>query len=270
MPWLRLHSEARCDPKLELLSDAQFRVWFRLLCFANDQPERGTIAFRSMKLLAVQVSKGDEALLAEVLALLVELNIIDVDDEDELVAFVHWTERQYDKPSDAPQATRERKARQRDKSDPPPTDPLTSTPSRDVTPMSRDVTRCHGQEEKREEEKEETTNARASASLVPDVSTSSSSLSEQLQRELNIYTHAVDAIVAEYAPQLEAIGKTLLGEAAKWRQDNPTGRLKNFENWLRIALKPDSFSAQAPPRASPTAPPSKKYRTLEETRKKSA
>lgn len=249
MPWLRLHSEARCDPKLELLTDAQFRVWFRLLCFANDQPERGTISYRSRKLLAVQVAKGDEPLLTETLEILVELNIIDMaSQEEQSVAFVHWAERQYDKASDTPAATRERKARQRDKSDPTPTNPPTHTTSRDVTPMSRDVTPRHGQEKKRGEEREETTYQVANISDEGDASASSGSFSvtEQVEQELNIRSRAVGVLVREYTPRLEALGKSIVDEATKWRQAKPTGELKNFENWLVVATRPDARASPDP------------------------
>lgn len=140
MPWFRVHAEARTDAKLESLPDDEFRVWFRLLCLASEQPERGVIAGYSVRLLAVEVARCDVALLGRTLASLMELRIIECDQETDSTRFIHWMERQYDKESDWPENTRSRKAEQR---------------SRDVTPTharSRDVTRCHAIERERERE----------------------------------------------------------------------------------------------------------------------
>src|SRR5690348_8273959 len=142
LPWFRLHAEARTDAKLESLPDDEFRVWFRLLCLASQQPERGVIAGFSVRLLAVEVAHGDAALLGRTLASLMELRIVEADQETNTARFTHWLERQYDKESDWPENTRSRKAEQR---------------SRDVTPghaQSRDVTRRHAIERDRETETE--------------------------------------------------------------------------------------------------------------------
>lgn len=80
MRWLRLYSEARTDAKLESLPDDEFRVWHRLLCFANDQPKRGVITGFSERLLAVEVAKGNVELLQRTLASLQELRIIELVD----------------------------------------------------------------------------------------------------------------------------------------------------------------------------------------------
>lgn len=130
MYYLRLHHEARTDAKLESLSDAQFRVWFKLLCYANEQPERGVVAVRSYRLLALEVARGNEGLLRDTLDALRGLLIVDesaldedgnpLDDEGNpiegglpSVRFINWEKRQYDHPSDAPDATRARKAESR-------------------------------------------------------------------------------------------------------------------------------------------------------------
>ena len=42
LPWLRLYDEVLDDPKVQRLTDAQFRAWINLLCLAN----RGTIRGR--------------------------------------------------------------------------------------------------------------------------------------------------------------------------------------------------------------------------------
>lgn len=43
MKWFRFFSEARNDPKVQMLTSDQFRLWVNLLCLANEQDERGTL-----------------------------------------------------------------------------------------------------------------------------------------------------------------------------------------------------------------------------------
>ena len=149
MQWFRMYSEARNDAKLRYLSDAEFRVWFNLLCLSNEQEERGVIPPMSRKLLSIEVSGGDEDLLQATLSKLIELSIIAEDDSG--ITFINFTKRQYDYPSDTPEATRERKRRSRQtkkaKEDVPPMSHPCHEMSRDVTTKSRDVTTksrlCH-------------------------------------------------------------------------------------------------------------------------------
>src|SRR5882724_6502791 len=76
MHWFRLYHEARNDAKLRSLTDAQFRVWFNLLCYASEQPRRGTIESEDDQLLALQVSGGDVGLMSETIGKLQSLRII--------------------------------------------------------------------------------------------------------------------------------------------------------------------------------------------------
>jgi hypothetical protein len=94
MKWLRLYHEARTDAKLESLPDDEFRVWFRLLCFANEQPARGVIANFSTRLLAVEVARGDVALLQRALTSFAELRIVETSDDAH--TFIHWNARQFE------------------------------------------------------------------------------------------------------------------------------------------------------------------------------
>ena len=131
MNWLRLWSEARNDRKLATLTDAEFRVWFNLLCMAGESRQRGTVLYDDLGLLALEVSGGDADLLSATLAKCARLRI--VTDDGAAVVFVNWGKRQYDKPSDSPEATRERKQRQRDRA-------RQGVNPDGVTPMSRPVT----------------------------------------------------------------------------------------------------------------------------------
>jgi len=111
MPWFRMYHEARNDRKLDTLADDEFRVWHRLLCFASEQEERGVIAYDDLFLLAIEVARGDQELLSHVVTRLSALKIIR--DDGHALVFLNFVKRNYDKPSDAPEATRERKRKSR-------------------------------------------------------------------------------------------------------------------------------------------------------------
>ena len=122
LPWFRLYSEARNDRKLESLSDAEFRVWFRLLCYAAETEPRGVFEIDDLLGVEVGCENGD---MASMLEKLKRLRIIDV--EEELGYFIAFADRQYDKPSDAPEQVRERVRRYRERKK--------NAEAGDVTPM---------------------------------------------------------------------------------------------------------------------------------------
>jgi hypothetical protein len=144
MRWFKMWSEARTDNKLRSLDDAQHRTWFNLLCMANDHEVRGTVPAMKPKLLALEVSGGDVALLERTLAELADLDIVERL-QDGAIAFLHFTKRQDSKPSDEPEATRERKQRQRDR------EREAAGQGRDTTPTSR-----HEREKEKREEGDQT------------------------------------------------------------------------------------------------------------------
>ena len=143
LTWFRLYHEARVDRKLALLTDAEHRVWFDLMCYAFERTGR------AMRIenehaddrinLAIEVSRGDVELLEAVLSRLVTLKILSV--TPGLIVFINGQARQYDKPSDAPEATAARQAKSRQ----------SKKPSRNVTP-SHAVSPL---EESREEKKDQ-------------------------------------------------------------------------------------------------------------------
>jgi len=145
MPWFRMYSEARNDRKLASLSDAQFRVWFNLLCLASESKHRGLVTYDDAELLAFEVANENAELLNDTLAKLQKLRIIEhgsPDDSDDFtIRFVHWESRQYDKPSATPERVNERVTKHRE-----------TKRNADVTHMKRDVTPCNTTEEKRVEE----------------------------------------------------------------------------------------------------------------------
>ncbi|MGE5333400.1 MAG: hypothetical protein ACM3N4_01750, partial [Nitrososphaerota archaeon] len=110
MQWFRLHSEARTDAKLESLPDDEFRVWFRLLCFAAEQDGdgRGSIVGYDDELLAIELCDGDTALLRRTIEHLKKLRILSEDEDG--ITFRAFEKRQYDKPSNRPERVRARVA----------------------------------------------------------------------------------------------------------------------------------------------------------------
>lgn len=131
MPWFRLYHEARGDAKLRLLADDEHRVWFDLLCFSSEQEPRGSIATGDDRFpLAVEVANGDVDLLARTIARLVKLRI--VTDSGDCLTFLHFADRQYDKPSDQPERVAERVTRHRKG--------VTTAKSVPETPVKRDET----------------------------------------------------------------------------------------------------------------------------------
>jgi len=111
-PWIKMWTEARNDRKLDLLSDAQHRVWHNLLLYSAEQEVRGT--FRDTGVLAIEVARADQALLEGTISMCVKLQMLVADGEGGYV-FRAFEARNAGKPSDTPDAVRERKRRQRER-----------------------------------------------------------------------------------------------------------------------------------------------------------
>src|SRR3990167_5848232 len=106
LPWFRMYYEARTDQKLATLTDSEHRVWFRLLCYAAEQAKRGAIEGIKDQVLTIEVASGDRTLLNGTLQKLLDLDIIAI--SENVLTFVHFSERNYDYPSDNPAAVGQR------------------------------------------------------------------------------------------------------------------------------------------------------------------
>lgn len=128
IPWLRLYTEIIDDPKLSSFTGDQFRVLIYLMCLARESDEPGLIRLTPAEIswrvrrpveeienTIMLCQKGDRPIIERV---------------DKGILLVRFIDRQYEKPSDRPQATRERKQKQRDK----------DKGHANVTPMSRGIT----------------------------------------------------------------------------------------------------------------------------------
>lgn len=129
LPWFRLYTEIMDDPKLANWTGDQFRVLIYLFCLARESEEPGLIMMTPEE-IAWRTRQPVELVLS-VLELCQAGKRPIVTPQEEGFLVEQFLDRQYDKPSDQPGATRERKQRQRD----------SEKSHANVTPMSRDVTR---------------------------------------------------------------------------------------------------------------------------------
>ncbi len=113
MKWLKLYSESRTDGKLRCLTLAERGVWANLLCYANDQAERGTFDASDHYLLALECADGCEDVLESTLEKLLRIKHLTPVGADGRLTFRTWTVRQARKPSDEPEAAAQRKRTQR-------------------------------------------------------------------------------------------------------------------------------------------------------------
>ena len=137
LPWFRMYYEARTDQKLATLTDSEHRVWFKLLCYAAEQEDRGIISGVKDHVIAIEAAGGDHTLLNGTLQKLLDLDMIAI--TENALRFVHFNERNYDYPSDQPAAIGNRVRKHREM-------------KRLVTSGNDIVTTCNAVEERRGEE----------------------------------------------------------------------------------------------------------------------
>ncbi len=112
MTWFKLHHEIIHDPKIRMMSESDQLYWFLCLCLASASSERGTIAL------------SDEEIAFELRTTLENWKhakdkfrakgLIEMSGNGRIV-IARWEERQYQKPSDRPEAVRERQRKHREK-----------------------------------------------------------------------------------------------------------------------------------------------------------
>lgn len=129
MTWFKLHSEFRNDPKVKRLPIAERYAFIILLCLASEAETRGVITGLDDDDIAFELEMQVEDWKTLKAKFKVK-GFIDFSQDEILIR--NWDKRQYDKPSDHPEATRQRKRLQRER------DKLAK--SQDVTPCHADVT----------------------------------------------------------------------------------------------------------------------------------
>lgn len=108
MPWWRAYNKSRTDQRLHLLTDAQHRVWYNLMCYASEQRGHRGLIDKSRAVLAAEVARGNAKLLNSTLEKLALLEIVRLH-EDGAVEFIDFQkEQERGKPSNSPERTKAR------------------------------------------------------------------------------------------------------------------------------------------------------------------
>jgi len=120
LQWFRLYNDTLNDPKVRRLDNAErFGIFCGLLTLAGGSPVRGTVCIDentpyTVKELA-QICMTSAKKMKETMQILENFNIISQKNDGKSgFLFNNWNERQYDKPSDFPEFTRERQRKSRD------------------------------------------------------------------------------------------------------------------------------------------------------------
>jgi hypothetical protein len=100
-PWFRAWDEMLTDPKMRDLTDAQWGIWLKLLCLANQQSQRGLIIIEnshkhSMSTIASLLNTRSDKL-ATNLRLFSDKNMVEYDMQEEsgYVLISNWNKRQF-------------------------------------------------------------------------------------------------------------------------------------------------------------------------------
>ena len=133
MTWFKLHSDFRNDPKIKRLPIAERYAFIILLCLANESETRGIITGLDDDDIAFELEMQVEDWKTLKAKFRVK-GFLDFTQEEILIR--NWDKRQYDKPSDHPEATKQRKRLQREREKLVKEQEVTAM-SRDVTPVSR-------------------------------------------------------------------------------------------------------------------------------------
>jgi DnaD/phage-associated family protein len=111
MPWLKLYTEIRTDPKMQALNDLEFRTWINIMCLSAESKVRGVIcidiglAYPVEGIARALCINTDE--LTSCLNTFKKLRMVDVD-QDGIITLTNFDARQYDKPSDKPEEVAKR------------------------------------------------------------------------------------------------------------------------------------------------------------------
>lgn len=214
MNWFRFYHEVVDDPKVQELSPDLFKAWVNLLCIGSQQDERGVLPELDKIRYRLRMTAH------EALAMITALEAAGlIEDIGGVLSIHNWNGRQFTlKPSDAPEATRERKQRQRER-------------DRAKTNVSRPVTRGHAPEEiteieeRRGEERGERTREAVPApptppphqaqSIVQDFDVDDAMTNWALAKGFDFATISTET--EKFKLHYEANGKPMKNWAAAWR-----------------------------------------------------
>jgi hypothetical protein len=113
MKWFRLYHDLPNDRKLKRFTTEQKWAWVVLLCVASESSQRGLIHDEDEEDLSDHCGFESKQDFQYFLDKLRQKGMIEHTERG--IKIVHWEERQYSKPSDLPEATKQRKRKQREK-----------------------------------------------------------------------------------------------------------------------------------------------------------
>ena len=154
MKWFKMWTEARNDAKLNSLSDTEFRIWYKLLCYAAEQDEAGTIKGYDFDLLVIEVTKCNSDVtecnseLQNTLEKLKKLQIITL--ENDIIIFKNFKKRNEKPKYESKEEVKKRVAKHRESKS---LKNVTGC-NRNVTEMKQGVTACNRPEEEEDIEED--------------------------------------------------------------------------------------------------------------------
>jgi len=112
MTWFKLHHEIIEDPKIAMMGETDQLIWFKLLCLASADRERGNVSLNDEE-IAFKLRCSKETWLHAKDKFRAKGMIEPIETR---LQISNWEKRQYAYPSDKPEATKARKDKQRAKS----------------------------------------------------------------------------------------------------------------------------------------------------------
>lgn len=153
LDWLKVKTDILNDPKLRrYFTKAERWDWISLLCLAGRSKEAGVILLPDDEIAyAIEIDDNDWPAFEQKLT---ERRMVYRRDDDNALVIVNWDSHQYTKPSNLPEAVRERvaKSRENKRATAATKDIPASVESADVTPRNAPVTPCNTTEQKSREQ----------------------------------------------------------------------------------------------------------------------
>lgn len=254
-PWWKAYNRMVGDPKLTSLSDGDHRLYIGLLCLASENKRRGVVEYdRGIPLTAAQIAEQVKVRAfrqggilepdAEVRAALGRLEkacLIRLRSRaghaDPVILIRNWRSLQEGKPSDRPEATKQRKRKSRKAKKGDQSRPMSRPPSRDP------VTRSHAGEVDVEGE------VYKEPPLTPPVQAIQSGRDDPplAATEFFVVGERQVAAWAEKYPGVDVLVE--LDKAAAWLRARPRRKVKSYRQFLRNWLDKAQEDAQARARA---------------------
>jgi hypothetical protein len=223
MKWFRVYSEIKDDPKMLEMDDHQRWLWICLMSLANDSEQRGTILNVRLRGLASSLRTTEDKL-RDALELYQELDMAEYDEDARTITLLNFIKRQYDKPSDEPEQTRERQRTSRQRH-------ATVTPSHALyTDTDTDT-----------ETETDTENERG-ATFTPGPVVARASVTRTVGTKPNPKLSPAVNAFAQVTGKFPPRGIHHLIDAAFETRDDPDLLRRCYETWLARGYRPENIA----------------------------